>query len=314
MKVGVTLPHFGEVATWERVVGLAEEVEELGFDSVWVRDHVSYRPGVFDPPGRRFIDPFVSLAAIAARTTRLHLGFSVLVPFRHPLLTAQLVGSLNWVARGRTELGVGIGASERELASVGVEFGKRAQLCEDTLEVIARTGAGGAFSFTGQASAIDDAEIDPAYPADGPIWYGGSSHVAVRRAIRHCTGIMPARTSFARLERAKRELQEAQDRGGKSIAVGTAPLVQLGVSREDALRRVGGRAEPLRAAANGREAEGDLAGALIAGREEDVVDDLKEFERRGISCVVLDTRMCMSEYEDTIRAIGECALPALRGA
>src|SRR5262245_39504065 len=104
-RFGLLLPHFSDDATRERLFGFVARIEALGFECVWVRYNLSFEAHGFEKPGR-FVDPFVTLSVIAGLTTRLRLGTAVTVPFRHPLVTAQLVGSLAWAAAGRFEMGV----------------------------------------------------------------------------------------------------------------------------------------------------------------------------------------------------------------
>ena len=126
MRFGLMLPHFGDLATWSRLFGFAPEIETLGYDSVWVRDHLGYEPLAMDNPGRRFVDPFTTLSGVAAVTSRLRLGMSVLVPFRHPLVVAQLLGGLSFLSRGRLELGIAPGTPRKPWEALSLPFERRA--------------------------------------------------------------------------------------------------------------------------------------------------------------------------------------------
>jgi alkanesulfonate monooxygenase SsuD/methylene tetrahydromethanopterin reductase-like flavin-dependent oxidoreductase (luciferase family) len=307
MRIGLSLPHFSQDCTWERMIGFAPEVERLGFHSVWARDHLSFEPGPVDPPGRRFIDPFVALAAISSATSRLVLGFAVIVPLRHPLVTTQLAGSLEWASRGRVELGLGIGGPPRQFEMAGISYESRIQRCEETLEILRLAAGGQAFSYHGPITQFDGAAIDPAPSAQTPIWYGGYSGPARRRAIRFCDGIMPSRTPFAAFDPAVAALREMAAEADKTMLVGSAPLVSLGADRGDGLNRAGDRVAAL---ARGAGDGADLSGALIAGNSADCAEELHKFADRGVDCVVLDFRLRMGEFEDAVRQVGEEVLPA----
>src|SRR5687768_12359626 len=88
---------------------MGKSLEDFGFSSAWVRDHLGFSGGVsFEARSSHFVDPLITLAAIAA-TSRLTLGTAALTPIRQPVLLAQMVGALAYLARGRLILGVGLG-------------------------------------------------------------------------------------------------------------------------------------------------------------------------------------------------------------
>ncbi len=91
MKFGLLLPHFGEHASKDNLLRGSQRAEELGFDSVWVRDHLVFEPhGEMEKPNRSFYDALTTLTAIGAVTERIELGTGSLIPFRHPLVTAPI--------------------------------------------------------------------------------------------------------------------------------------------------------------------------------------------------------------------------------
>jgi alkanesulfonate monooxygenase SsuD/methylene tetrahydromethanopterin reductase-like flavin-dependent oxidoreductase (luciferase family) len=317
MRIGLVLPHFSDECTWERLIEFAPEIERLGFNGVWARDHISFESGVFDPPGRRFIDPFVTLATIAGMTSNLHLGFAVVVPLRHPVVTLQLAGSLDWVSRGRMEFGIGIGGPPRQFGAVGIDYADRIALCEETLEVMQRAARGGPISYSGRLTNVTDVLIDPAPRTQTPIWYGGHSKPALRRTVRYCTGIMPSRTTFRAIDVAATELAALTADSDKRISIGSAPLMSLGRNREDALDAIAHQLPNLTAAAKLDPGDvstdyRELDGALIVGNAAQCAAQLAQFADHGIESVVLDLRLRMSDFEDIVRAVAEQTLPALR--
>ncbi|MPZ52583.1 MAG: LLM class flavin-dependent oxidoreductase, partial [Acidimicrobiia bacterium] len=98
-EYGVLLPHFGSQATRERVVEASKQLEDYGFDSVWVRDHLVFEPHVYEEQDNTFVDPIVALSAIAAVTSNITLATGSLIPHRHPIHLALLAGSLEFIAR-----------------------------------------------------------------------------------------------------------------------------------------------------------------------------------------------------------------------
>ena len=99
IEFGLLLPHFSDSTTWDRLFGFAPRAEELGYESLWARDNLSFHGHGFELPGDHFVDPFTTLAGVAARTERAKIGTAVLTPFRHPLITAQLVGGLDYLSQ-----------------------------------------------------------------------------------------------------------------------------------------------------------------------------------------------------------------------
>lgn len=91
---GVVLPHFGPYARADLLLRSAKRIEALGFDAVWVRDHLVYEPRPYDNPDTTHFEPLVVLSALAGVTSKLVLGTATLIPHRHPIYSALLLGSL----------------------------------------------------------------------------------------------------------------------------------------------------------------------------------------------------------------------------
>jgi len=310
LRIGLKIPHFSSHCTWEGVIGLAPEIERLGFDSVWVRDHLSYEPGAYDPPGRAFVDPFVTLGAVAGATKTIKLGFCVIVPFRHPLVTAQLVGSLAWVSRGRVELGMGIGGPAKQFEVTGIPYRRRASLCQDTIEVLRLAASGKDFSYTGGHTSFESAHVDPGPPPTAPIWYGGYSLSALERAAACCDGIMPGKCKFTDFDPAVETLRRITRDRPRTMLIGTEPFIVLGKSRKAAIDSVSDQiARMLTSRTSDDGAYSDLNGAIIAGTPDECSEQLHDYATRGVDCVVLDPRLQAADFPRIVATIGEDILP-----
>ena len=126
---------YPEIPDPQALIAYAVKAEELGFDSIWVWDHILL--GV-DPPFP-IIDSLTLLAAVAARTSRIKLGTGVLVfPLRNPVVLAKELASLDLIAGGRLLLGTASGWYKREFDAVGVPFGERGRLMDRNLEILRR--------------------------------------------------------------------------------------------------------------------------------------------------------------------------------
>ena len=131
MRFGLHLPQLGRSASCDHVVSVARRAEELGFDDVWTADHVAV-PLSLDGMPSFFPEPVPLLAAAAAHTSKVGLGTSVLVPaYRNPMQFAKQWATLDWLAGGRTILGVGAGWLEEEFTACGVPMAQRGQRLDD---------------------------------------------------------------------------------------------------------------------------------------------------------------------------------------
>ncbi|MGB3633253.1 MAG: LLM class F420-dependent oxidoreductase [Rubrobacteraceae bacterium] len=189
MHFGVVLQHFREHASPEAIVEVAQAAEELGYDSIWVMDHVVV-PAV--PETRQFTplvyDPFLTLCYVAARTSRVRLGTSVLiVPYRDPLLQAKQLSTLDALSHGRLIVGMGVGWLRPEFEALSVPFEHRGALMDEYIEVMQTLWtADGPASFRGETISFENVMCEPQpvqkpYP---PLWIGGSSEAALRRTVR----------------------------------------------------------------------------------------------------------------------------------
>ncbi len=316
MRFGLLLPHFGPSSTYERVFKLGPRLEELGFGSAWVRDQLGFTGGVsFEARSNHFVDPFVAMSAIAA-TTDLTVGTATLTPVRQPVVLAQMVGSLAYLARGRLILGVGLGGQPRAFQLAGHVLDDRIELFHEMVDVL-RTSAHTEAAHHGRFADFDDLSLDPAPPTDLQLWYCGSSLAAIRRAVERTDGWLPGRCPFRVFDRLHGRLADDAMARGRTMGIGIVPLVSIDRDRAAALAKV--NLPGLLAEAAGKpawhrdgpfETADDLRGALIAGAADDMIEDLKALEARGVDEVVLDVRERMDAFEETLQRLAEEVLPA----
>ena len=195
MKIGITLPQgcdreflgLDGRAAWARTVDVAREAERLGFESLWIYDHFQVDPPLIDAP---ILEPFVELTGIAMATSRVRLGHLVLAAAYRPAgLTAKMLSTLDVIAGGRAELGIGAGWKEDEWRAYGYGFPEareRLAILEDHLEVISRMLGPGHATFRGRYATVEDAIHEPV-SAGGhiPVLIGGNGpNVTWRLAAR----------------------------------------------------------------------------------------------------------------------------------
>ena len=188
MRFGLHLPQLGRSAGLDHIVRIARQAEEAGFDDVWVADHVAVPTRLAGMPSF-FPEPVPLLSAAAAHTSRVGLGTSVLVPaYRNPMQFAKQWATLDWLSGGRTILGVGAGWLAEEFDACAVPMRRRGQRLDDYIGGW-RAAWGGAEEYTSEHFSFGDVRVKPAPAGPVPIWIGGSSPGALRRAAA-CQGWM----------------------------------------------------------------------------------------------------------------------------
>lgn len=182
MRLHAVLPNESPAVDPQRIVHLAVLAEQLGFDAVWVPDHL-LPPGEYGRTYGGVHEPLILLTAIAAATSRIHLGTSVLVlPMRSPFVVAKQVATLDRVSGGRTELGVGIGWDAVEFGNVGSDFATRAPRLDEGLRLLRHLFDDGRGPFRGDHYGFDSGVFEPRPARRIPITVGGNSPAALRRA------------------------------------------------------------------------------------------------------------------------------------
>ncbi|WP_261566032.1 TIGR03619 family F420-dependent LLM class oxidoreductase [Frankia gtarii] len=202
MRVGVSLrtrPLDGEEpgAVSARIADVASLAERLGYDAVHALDHPVPHPA-YDIPALKHsyhnLDPFVELAVAAGVTSRVRLWTNlVLLAYRNPFVTAKLVASLDVVSSGRLIFGVGTGYQVEEFAALGVPFDQRNEIMDEAFPAMKAAWTGEPFDFVGKgfAAAGNQALPRPVQQPHPPIWVGGNSPRAVRRAVEFGQGWTP---------------------------------------------------------------------------------------------------------------------------
>jgi len=320
MKIGLRLPSYGEHCTYERVIGNSRWIEEAGFNSVWVRDQLSFHPHAFEGRGTNILEPFTTLAAIAALTKQLKLGTSTVVTYRHPLVTSALFGTLAYISKGRIIPGIGAGNERSAFAAVGLPFEKRGKIVEEMLQILRLTWRQDHVSFHGEFYNFDHMTIDPKPPADTPLFYGGTSKYAVQRAVKYCDGWLPSRIPFKVLDRFisfLRELEE-KEKKQKRMMINYSVLGSIDKDSARAWKRVGVQEMIENQARLIREnkwegvsaaTKEDLDGVLVAGSPQEFVDQLFRFQERGIEEILLEFRTTFDEWEKTLDLLAAEVLP-----
>src|SRR5579862_6836072 len=185
MQIGMHLPHAGSQATPALIKRHARQAEDMGLSDVWVSEHIIVPRAQF-PRSPLFYDPVLTLTWIAAVTERVRLGTSVLVlPMRHPLPLAKELATLQNLSGGRLILGAGVGWLEDEFAALGIPFRERGRRMDEGIAIMHAVWADDPVSFAARTipAIIDDMRTLPQPQKPIPIWIGGTSEPALKRAI-----------------------------------------------------------------------------------------------------------------------------------
>jgi probable F420-dependent oxidoreductase len=206
MEYGLMLPGSGPVATSEALLSVATLAESLGFDSLWVTDHIaipgrstSAYPYSVDhkppwPSTIAYLDAFTVLGWVGAVTSRVRLGTSVIVlPMRPPLIVAKTVGTLDYLTGGRMILGVGAGWLKEEFDLLGQPFAGRGRRMKEAIGVLRACWASDPVAFDGDFFRLAAFGMDPKPPQGArlPVLGGGEGDVALRRVAEVCDGWHP---------------------------------------------------------------------------------------------------------------------------
>jgi len=293
VRIGLHAPQLGRAVNPALMIDIARRAEDAGFSDLWFSDHIAV-PADSGMPSF-FPEPIVLMAAVAAHTERIGLGTSVLIPaYRNPMHLAKQWATLDWLAPGRTILGVGAGWLASEFEACQVSYERRGDRLDDYIDGWRAVWSGQTehesdhFSFSGVRS-----KPQPRIPI--PIWIGGSSKGAISRAAR-CDGWhptwMPVEVFARTLARLRDELA-ARSRAPEEVTVSMHMEVRIG----DEVPSAGYWSE-----VGDHHGEGDVQ----VGSVDDLDATLHRYARAGLEHVVL-TPQCHSreDWHEQASALAE---------
>jgi probable F420-dependent oxidoreductase len=321
VQVGVRIPCYRRWCDGEAVRSIALVAEALGYDALFVQDHLVAPLGEDDeirvggqsrwmsgeegdgptPTLLRYyggddwwLDPFVVWSFLAAVTSRVRLGSDVVVvPYRNPIVQAKMLGTLDVLSGGRMILGTGSGHVEAESRVLGLDHASRARRHDEYLRLIAAFLETEELEFHGEFFDFGPTRtlVRPVQRPRPPIWVGGNSRRAIRRAAELGDGWLPSAVPPDDLRRGVAELERACERAGREHRP------DLAVSLPSTFRMAGGPP-------GGRRP--------VTGPDE-VLDELGRYAEVGVGLVVLAFPMPgLDVYLDQLRAFAG-VLPDLAG-
>ncbi|MEY2570311.1 MAG: hypothetical protein QOE63_661 [Acidimicrobiaceae bacterium] len=293
---GIQLPiqaqstHF--VEPWEGSAGhtelaaIARACDESGFDYVAVCDHVAIPRDKAAAMSTTWYDTIATLGWLAGVTQRTRLLSHVYVPaYRHPLATAKAFATIDALSGGRAILGVGAGHVEAEFERLGIPFADRGRLTDEAVDQIRAALAEEWIDDFGQSPR-------PVQLGGVPIWIGGSSNAAIRRAAERGDGWLPQGTPKKEMPVAIERLQELRAKAGrawKPFTIGAiAPFLWIG------------------------EKSWDTGDQCLAGPPEKIASYLRQYADMGVHQVQVRFRSrSVGELQDQIRSFGADVRPLL---
>ena len=313
-KIGFLLPTRGLLLAEERpqsadrIIDLACRAEEAGLDSVWVGDSLTAKPR---------LEPLTALAAVAARTSRVRLGTSVLLmALRHPVLLAQTLGTVDLISHGRLMIAAGVGGAfnaeqEGEWQAAGVSARRRASRMEEMVHIIKSLGRGETVDFAGRHFDLDSVTVKPwpVQPDGVPIylachWGARARDTQIKRAARLADGVISISDSpeeHTLVIEAVREEAAALGRDPNSLET----VMYLTVNMDPDLAKAEAEAERYLLGYYGAEIWGDRWGPF--GGPERVKERIAQYLEAGADTVIV--RFASFEPEQQLSTFLEQVAP-----
>ncbi|MCP4302243.1 MAG: TIGR03619 family F420-dependent LLM class oxidoreductase [Gammaproteobacteria bacterium] len=337
MKFGVMLPHTNRIASPDAILRTAETAEEYGFHALTVHDHIVFNGhwivsgarGI-DMPGddRDLYEPMLTMALVAARTSRIRMVASVIVmPIREPVLFAKQAATLDVFSNGRLTIGVGVGPpltpgdkettklgkhrsnAGKEYDAVGV-YGNRGPRTDEYIEACIEIWQNEYATYEGKYTSFRDIEVFPKpvqkpYP---PIFVGGRSEFAIQRAVRYGDGWNPSQPSAPQMRESIARLQEL------CVQANRKPLDTFGINIPSVIAATDEEAEAIARPTVGPlfPGETEYQERTIIGSPETFIRRVKEFQDAGVNYVELKPLYPdMDHFMEQLRLIRDEVMPAV---
>src|SRR5499426_4342987 len=288
LMFGLDVGIYGRLATRDHILELAALAEASGLESLWVADHVIFpvtltsaypysATGAFplDMMQEPLLEPLATMGVLVGATQRVKIGTAVLVmPYRHPVLLARMLVTLDVLSGGRTLLGAGVGWLAEEFVALDARpFTARGRVTDECIEIVKRLCQGGEVTFQGEHYQLDPVVSSPGsvQRPHPPILIGGTSNAALRRTAKVGDGWLSTGLRPERLRERLNTLQklcEAQGRRFADLSLSHKLFINIGFvfKAEDGIRDTG------------------------TGSQADIVDDLRRLVDLGYSRIIVRYR------------------------
>jgi probable F420-dependent oxidoreductase len=279
MQIGLLLSGLSPAPA---VGALAATAERLGFDSLWAGDHIAFPAPI--------LDPLQLLACFASHTERVRLGTCVyLLPLRHPTVVAKLVSSLDFLSNGRLVFGIGVGGEfPAEFQASGVPVNERGRRTDEAITILRRLWLGEPAGHDGKFFRFSPVQLKPppAQAGGPPIWIGGRSDAAVRRAARSGDGYVGYLLSPEAFRERLVRIRTLATECGRAPSALTGALMTFAIvdcERDAALQRAGA----MLGAMYGRDMKSAAARYCIVGTPDDCRAAIERYAAAGVAHLIL---------------------------
>ena len=305
MQYGVILPNVGPMARIDVLAQIARKVEALGYSGIFLSDHIAipvdlrsaypYRSDGRFPLNSEdlILEPVTTLSYLAAVTESVHLGFSVLVlPYRHPVLNAKMLATLDVISRGRLIVGAGVGWMAEEFVALDADFDARGSVTDEHIAILRALWSQPGPVISGPQYDVSGVSISPRPVQDPhpPIWTGGVSAPALRRAANLGDGWHGVRQSPDDVARVAGRIAELRAGAGR-VMDGYEISLRAGLDITDAPFGGEGRT-PLR------------------GSSDQICADLVDYADAGLTYLVLEPRAeSLEQFLQQLKRFSELPKP-----
>ena len=286
MKFGVCIPHYGIPLDVDNLTNMAVKAEEMGFDSVWVTDHIIVPHEIPDRTDivyrHDMLESLSLLTHLGAVTKRVKIGTSVIIlPYRNPVVLAKAIATADVLSKGRVIFGAAIGWMEGEFQALNAPFADRGVVSDEYLQLLKELWTNPTPTFQGEHFQISDVTFSP-MPVQNPhppIWVGGRSRRGVRRAVRYGDAWYPSQLPPEQVAERVKHMREYSAQVGRE----TPP----DLSFRGRLNFSGG------SVTNARDP--------LSGTTEDIIADVQQYADIGVSHISME--VVGDSYSDRLRAM-----------
>lgn len=291
------------------IVDLARFAEIVGFDSIWLDDHITPDQGQInrDPQPPSFLEPLISMAQIAAVTKKISIGMGVLVLiWRDPILAAKQIATLDNFSNGRVLLGVGLGGARFEFESVNPSFknGHRGQILDEQIAIMHSLFTQDDAKYKGEYFQINGLSFYPKpIQKPLPIYFTGSSNKTMERVAKYGQGILlkPNVTEIKEAIESLKIVLENTNRSLSEIDVALSSTITVGKTHEEALALL-------------KNSRVSYRKDHIVGSPDEIIEQIQKFKEAGLTHFTAQ-RFGASDYSqlrEQVQIIAEEILPAFK--
>ncbi len=286
MKYGVCIPHYGRPIDTQGLTEMAVKAEEMGFDSVWVTDHLIVPHVIPDRTDivyrHNMLEPLTLLTHLGAVTSRVNIGTSVIIlPYRNPVILAKMIATADVLSQGRVIFGAAVGWMEGEFAALNAPFANRGQLSDEYLRLLKELWTSPTPTFAGEHFQISEVSVSPmpVQKPHPPVWIGGRSRRGVRRAVEFGDYWHPSQMGPQELAKNAAYMR----RYSASVGRETPPKLSFRATLNFTSAANGDQRPPLH------------------GTTEDIIADLQQYAEAGVDHAVME--ISGEAYADKFRSM-----------